>query len=243
MTVKAAYSKRRRDDRQPIRPDLADALESWFSAKSKDGPLFNLPDKQAQKVRADLRWARAGWIKAIADRSERRKRRKSDFLCVRDSEGRVVDFHALRMTFITMLVKSGASVKEAQDLARHSDPKLTMNVYTRLGVHDLAGALERMPHITPDRTDRLPVQATGTDNATSFDPASSHDSSSAKQRIRVRSGAMKMEDKPAPLDAHNPLPFADVCDSVRPEATENENALCRTRTCDPLIKSCAVRMV
>ena len=61
----------------------------------------------------------------------------------------MVDFHALRTTYITLVVKSGASVKEAQELARHSDPKLTMNVYTKLGVHDLAGALDRLPSLTP----------------------------------------------------------------------------------------------
>ncbi len=65
-----------------------------------------------------------------ANPAERHHRRSDDFLACTDSEGRVVDFHALRATYITMLVKGGATVKQAQDLARHSDPKLTMNVYT-----------------------------------------------------------------------------------------------------------------
>lgn len=85
-----------------------------------------------------------------------------------------VDFHALRNTYITMLVKSGASVKESQDLARHSDTKLTLAVYTRLGIHDLSGALDRMP--TPEKVDtppaREPQRTTGTTDAvpTAKDP-------------------------------------------------------------------------
>ena len=59
------------------------------------------------------------------------------------------DFHSLRHTYVTMLIKSGASVKVCQELARHADPKLTMNVYTHLAVHDLARGLEGLAHILP----------------------------------------------------------------------------------------------
>ena len=68
--------------------------------------------------------------------------------------GQLVDFHALRGTFITMLVKGGATVKEAQQLARHGDPKLTMNVYTKLGVNDVAGALGLTKTLLPSRGTR-----------------------------------------------------------------------------------------
>jgi len=37
----------------------------------------------------------------------------------------VVDFHALRHTYISRLVASGANIKVAQELARHSTPTLT----------------------------------------------------------------------------------------------------------------------
>lgn len=59
-------------------------------------------------------------------------------------------------------------MKEAQELARHSDPKLTMNIYTKLGVHDLAGALDRLPRLMPPRPDRDALRATGTDDAAAF---------------------------------------------------------------------------
>ena len=56
---------------------------------------------------------RARWIREPRDRAERRERRASGFLADADSAGHVVDFHALRVTYITALVKGGASVKVA----------------------------------------------------------------------------------------------------------------------------------
>ena len=46
-----------------------------------------------------------------------------------DDQGRVVDTHSLRHGYISALALAGVPVKVAQTLARHSDPKLTMNVY------------------------------------------------------------------------------------------------------------------
>ncbi len=46
------------------------------------------------------------------------------------SQGKV-DFHASRVAFITYVLESGATVKEAQVLARHSNADLTMNTYAR----------------------------------------------------------------------------------------------------------------
>jgi len=46
-------------------------------------------------------------------------------------EGRL-DFHALRVTYATLVIESGASVKEAQTLLRHSTPDITMNTYARV---------------------------------------------------------------------------------------------------------------
>src|SRR5437870_13840359 len=84
---------------------------------------------------------------------------------------RYADFHALRHSFIALLDKSGATLKEAMQLARHSDPKLTMAVYGRAQLHDLAGALERLPALlSPDRPDDLP--ATGTDGRPATIPRS-----------------------------------------------------------------------
>ena len=42
-----------------------------------------------------------------------------------------VDFHACRVAYVNFVLKAGASVKEAQSLARHSDPRLTLNIYAK----------------------------------------------------------------------------------------------------------------
>src|SRR5262245_8657481 len=47
------------------------------------------------------------------------------------------DFHSLRDSSIALLDRRGATLKEAMQLARHSDPKLTMAVYGRAQLHDL----------------------------------------------------------------------------------------------------------
>src|SRR5438445_3297 len=52
------------------------------------------------------------------------------------------DFHALRHSFVALLDRTGASLKQAMHLARHSDPKLTMRRYGRPQLHDLQAAVD-----------------------------------------------------------------------------------------------------
>ncbi len=62
-----------------------------------------------------------------------------------NAEGRVVDFHALRTTFVTWLAMTGAHPKVAQALARHASVETTMGRYTDLALIDAAGTIERLP--------------------------------------------------------------------------------------------------
>jgi hypothetical protein len=71
----------------------------------------------------------------------------------------------LRHSFLALLDKSGATLKEAMQLARHSDPKLTMAVYGRAQLHDLASAVERFPSLMLPASESEPLRATGTDSA------------------------------------------------------------------------------
>jgi len=93
-------------------------------------------------LRSDLAAARQAWIgEAKQDEAETVRRQESDFLAYRDQHGRVADFHSLRVLFISRVVAGGASVREAQTLARHSTPTLTMNVYSQASLLDVAGAV------------------------------------------------------------------------------------------------------
>lgn len=48
------------------------------------------------------------------------------------------------MAYINFVIESGVSVKEAQALARHSTPDLTMNIYGRTRDGRLAEAVEKI---------------------------------------------------------------------------------------------------
>jgi integrase len=140
VTCSGEHTKNGKDAVQPIRPELAAMLRPWLLGKPPGKPVFALDrDNAARALRLDLR---AAGIAAWAD----------------------YDFHSLRTSYVTMLVKSGASVKVCQELARHADPKLTMNTYTRLTVHDLAHGLEGLAHILP--TSSVSSGLTGTDATT-----------------------------------------------------------------------------
>ena len=133
LTVEAGYSKHRRRDVVPMKQELAKRIQKWLersrSTWADDQPLLNVRGKRtADMIRADLK--RAG-------------------IPYEDGQGRVVDFHALRMTFITNLSLAGVSPQAAQRLARHSDINLTMNTYTQLGVDSQAGAVESLPALPP----------------------------------------------------------------------------------------------
>jgi integrase len=122
VTVKVAYSKRRRQDVQPIRPDLAAALVPCIASKPAGKPVFgSLTKHTADMIRHDLETAGIAY---------------------RDHDGRVADFHALRHSYVSMLARSTAPVKVVQTLARHSTPALTLGVYSHIGLFDQTGALD-----------------------------------------------------------------------------------------------------
>jgi integrase/recombinase XerD len=55
-----------------------------------------------------------------------------------------LDFHALRVTYINLVLDSGVNPKEAQTLARHATLDMTMNVYGRATEERLSLAVERI---------------------------------------------------------------------------------------------------
>src|SRR5439155_1636417 len=116
-------------------------------------------------IRRDLEIARAAWVAEARTPAERAEREASDFLAYRDSQGRVADFHALRHTFITELVKAGVAPKDAKELARHSTITLTMDRYAHVGIRDTAAAVARLtlPTGTPPTAEPVAQKATGTD--------------------------------------------------------------------------------
>jgi site-specific recombinase XerD len=125
VVCESAYTKNSKQATQPITAELASLLRPWLAGKSPGSPVFLLDRIQiAPALRKDLEAAGV-------------------------AESESYDFHCLRHSYITAVVKSGASLKVCQELARHSDPKLTLSVYSHLTVHDLTQGLEILSHTIP----------------------------------------------------------------------------------------------
>ncbi len=71
--------------------------------------------------------------------------------------GGKIDFHAIRKAYINLVIESGVTVKEAQALARHASPVLTMNVYGHAREDRLAAAVERVAEVVLP-VKRVPVE-------------------------------------------------------------------------------------
>ena len=170
VSVEAASSKRRRRDELPLRPELADALKTFLIAKLPMALAFHVPpsDQTADMLRADLTAARQAWLDLAPTPKEKAERERSTFLAESDEAGRVVDFHALRHSFITALARSGVHPKVAQTLARHSTITLTMDRYSHVETDELSLAVAGLP----DLLTYIPEakRATGTDGRTTTDP-------------------------------------------------------------------------
>ena len=66
-----------------------------------------------------------------------------------DAHGNDYDFHSLRHQFITDLSRAGVSLRAAQELARHSKPELTANIYTHLSAADTLAEVEKLSAVPP----------------------------------------------------------------------------------------------
>jgi len=155
-TVAACYSKRRRQDTQVLHPEVVRQLKAWLATKKRldpDQPFFPVSGrvpggtqrKTSKMIERDLMAVRDRWLQEAKTEAEKERRLKSDFLCHCNHDGLYADFHSLRHWFITGLARAGVSPKMAQTLARHSDIRLTMGVYTHVELSDQTAAIESLP--------------------------------------------------------------------------------------------------
>ena len=199
------FGKRQRTDVQPIRSDLAELLRPWLRGVAEGQRVFHhLPRNTARMLRSDLRAARSAWIDDGATDADKEAREDSDFLNYVDSAGGVADFHSTRHTYISGIVATGASVKTAQELARHSTPSLTIGRYSHTRLHDIKGALDALPTWS-EQSEPVALQATGTDAAAASNP-----------RLSAQRVAQQSERETVPIRA-NP------CTSIDAAATENKS--------------------
>jgi len=123
----ASITKNKKEAKLPLRPEVVEAL--WSIRPADATPFQWVFHSQVPRVRTlqkDL--SRAGIV----------------FI---DDSGRRLDFHALRATFCTMLAVNNVPLTDAMHLMRHSDPKLTMKIYTDASQLALHESLAQLPPI------------------------------------------------------------------------------------------------
>jgi integrase len=115
VLVRAAIAKNAKEARQPLPPiavGLLNALLRHTNAKPDDRVFasFSKWINTAGLIRHDLEVAK---------------------IPLHDREGNEIVFHSLRNSYISFLANSATPAKVIQQLARHSDPRLTFNTYAR----------------------------------------------------------------------------------------------------------------
>ena len=140
LCLDAEWTKNRKAGFQPLPQDLVHQLKEFADSgeptrlykkfyarkdatlKAPSHPLLYVPTHTARDLDLDLE--AAGIPK--------------------EAPGGKLDFHACRLAYINLVIESGVTIKEAQTLARHSTPQLTMNVYGRAREDRLAETVERV---------------------------------------------------------------------------------------------------
>jgi len=137
-------TKNRKEAGIPLRSDLAAELASHITRRFETSQRTAQEAKRPIELRIDpkgpLFLGLPGKMIKVFDRDL-----KAAGIPKHDHRGRVADVHSLRVTFISGLAAAGVPLATAQVLARHSDPRLTSNVYTDPAMLDLRGAVEAIP--------------------------------------------------------------------------------------------------
>jgi len=118
-------------------------------AKNRQETTLWLRDEVVSAVRSILPDNPMPFERAFAGMVPRLPRFKKDLelagIPFKDTEGRRVDLHALRVTFGTNLSNAGVFPRVAMELMRHSDIKLTMKIYTDGSQLATAAAVASLP--------------------------------------------------------------------------------------------------
>ncbi len=125
--LSAAQAKSGKEANLPLRPDVATLIREYLEERGPDLPLDRRLFVHPVTIRIfDADCQAAGIPKA-------------------DRRGRVVDIHALRVTFGTHLAVANVHPRVAQAALRHSRIELTTNFYTDPALLDVNGAVNALP--------------------------------------------------------------------------------------------------
>ena len=120
VQLDAAWTKNRKHGFQPLPSWLMQKLADASKGKDPDEALLYVPSHPARDLDEDLKAA------GVPKWTPRGK----------------LDFHACRVAYVSFVLEAGASVKEAQELARHATASLTLDTYGRARLERLAAVTE-----------------------------------------------------------------------------------------------------
>ena len=144
IALRAETTKSNRGDIVPLRSDVADALRS---ARPSDA----LPTEKVFSSIPKMATFKSDLLKADIPHI--------------DASGRVMDFHGLQYTCGTLLAAAGIAPRVAMEIMRHTDIRLTMQLYTAPFILDTARAIEKTSDLggTPKPKNEA-ARKTGTDD-------------------------------------------------------------------------------
>ena len=188
----AEFTKNRKGAVQPLGADLVKELRAYFAGRRKKELLWpgTWADRSADMLKFDLTAAGVPFE-------------------VDGPEGiEVRDFHALRNCYISDVLRTGADLKQAMTLARHSDPRLTTARYGRTRLHDLGSVVNKLPtpSVTPNPEPAI-LRMTGTDGGTirEHPGAAPGAAASGCERLRLRTSEETARNYPSEAETNKPL--------------------------------------
>ena len=187
MRLDAAWTKNRQASFHPLPAQLVEDLYAFARAGIRrismpagstqwrhafpGEPLLYVPTHLSRTLAADL--MRAGIPKNTV-------------------EGKL-DFHAIRLAYINLVIEAGATVKEAQTLARHAKPQMTLGVYGRTREERLHQVVEQVAMVLHGETQRV---------------SSVHTVDTAKNTKAVTNSGSSVYSSTHPVEAAGRLPSA-----------------------------------
>lgn len=124
ITILSGFNKNRKKQVLPLYKPLGDLLLSLRPVKFFKVPVF---------TRFSTKYDRIDFHNAG--------------ICRLTPDNVVCDFHSLRKSFCTYLVIGGCSPRVTQELMRHSDYKLTSEIYTDVKLLDLDSGFDSLPDL------------------------------------------------------------------------------------------------
>lgn len=125
LTVRAEVSKSGRSHVLPLHQELLKELANRIAGLRPNDRVF-IPVPTIRTFKRDLE--RAG-------------------IPFRDENGRQLDFHALRATFATRLLRQGVPSAVARQLTRHASVRTLEKHYDRIGLADAVEAMRKLPGV------------------------------------------------------------------------------------------------